>query len=181
MISIKRIYNEAVVSGLKSKTILDLDNTIYSIDQNFPNSNYGGCGIIAKLLYYALKKYFNYTPEIKLLIVGNSHHIPTTDEIENCPMLACNMDDPWEWRASHVVVMVNKRICMDSEGLHRINELAEDYRAYHISPVSIETLRRWVDTASSWNPTFNRRFIPNIAKFIDNLMNRIKRAQSAKK
>lgn len=130
--------------------------------------NYGGCGAFAKLIYYALKKKFNIEPIILGLGVGTK---PTPDKVETSKVL---YGSSWNSFMDHVVVQIpgtNK--CIDSDGIHTLDWLLDEYNMKWAMPVSIQTLNKWVANSAGWNHSFRRISIPNIAHYIDTLMDKI--------
>mgnify|MGYP000956936237 CR=1 FL=1 len=158
-------------------------NVIAPISQRYTKVNYGGCGAIAKLIYYAIKKYFNVTPEISLLIHSYEGYDPTPKEIDACKhfpdSIQCNSNH--HWYADHVVIMLNDSWCLDSKGLSSINNALYENNCHTHVPCTIQQLMRWVSSSIGWNDTFKRHSIPNIAKFIDKRMKEVQAVKNANK
>jgi hypothetical protein len=150
------------------------------------NINYGGCGAMAKLLYYACKKHLGVTPKIVCLLatytfLGNTAKTTDLNSMDNLRELN-------EERISliHIILQIpGTNVCLDSDGFHSLKWFEETYMNKCITPesrkiatlvsndtASIQTLSKWVNKSYNWNDTFSRSRIPDLAKQVEELMSK---------
>jgi hypothetical protein len=148
------------------------------------NINYGGCGAMAKLLYYACKKHLGVTPKIICLLAtykfleknAKSYNLANVDSLGELNEDGISL--------VHIIVQIpGTNVCLDSDGFHSMNWFMETYLnkclttegqkiATMISndTASIQKLSKWVNQSSNWNSTFSRVRIPDLASEIEDIM-----------
>jgi hypothetical protein len=168
--------------GLVEKDINIALRSAYKED----NINYGGCGAMAKLLYYACKKHLGVTPNIVCLLATytflekNAKNI-NLNNVDN--LIELNGD---QIHLIHIILQIpGTNVCLDSDGFHSRKWFEETYLNKCLTPesrkiatlisndsLSIQKLSKWVSQPFNWNETFSRVRIPDLAKEVDELMSK---------
>jgi hypothetical protein len=104
-----------------------------------PNTNCGGCGVVAKILYKALHKRY---PNMSIWYL---------DDYDISEYYVYNQ--PYTPR--HVVIKID-RYYYDASGVYSLTQLRNLWKFTDKWKVSYQYLVNSVDN-SSWNPKFNRR------------------------
>lgn len=190
---LKNLIQEEIKLFEKSRTGLpgDVEKDInISLRNSYKedNINYGGCGAMAKLLYYACKKHLGVTPEIICLLA--------TYKIFEREAASANlnryanfqeMGDDIGARLVHIILRIpGTNVCLDSDGFHSLKWFIDTYTNLSIMPgparkiavllsndsANIQTLTKWVNESRHWNDTFSRVRIPDLAKEVDAIMSK---------
>lgn len=168
--------------GLVEKDINIALRSAYKDD----NINYGGCGAMAKLLYYACKKHLGVTPKIVCLLATFKFlekNAKSTNLSEVDSLIELHQD---HIHLIHIILQIpGTNVCLDSDGFHSLKWFEETYLNKCLTPeargvatmitndsVSIQTLSKWVSNSNNWNDTFSRVRIPDLAKEVDALMSK---------
>lgn len=131
----------------------------------FPReTNFGGCGIVAKLLYYGIKKRFNVTPTI--VFMGNG--MDTEWDLNQQITEFINTEG---WRHVGIMIPGFPDYVIDSSGVQKRSDLERYDGLYDFNTTcTIKTLSKLIETSNVWNPTFKRSNIPNLVKVIDEIL-----------
>ena len=166
-------------TGLRSIHMNQADMNRW-INSKTPHSkiNYGGCGMFAKLLYYNMRKYLNITPEI--ILFDTSEQLQD-GEINKYPSLQDFN------RAGHMCVHIVLKVgdyYIDSSGVHKFSWFTNVYGGWfkltEQTGMTIQTLSKWVSSANSWNPTFNRESTGEINKAMVDIVKHVAEISSKK-
>ena len=150
------------------------------------NINYGGCGAMAKLLYYACKKHLGITPKIVCLLATYKFFEKNAKSINlaNYNNLADLTDESIS--LIHIIVQIpGTNVCLDSDGFHSLDWFMKTYYNKCLPPesqkiatmvsndsASIQMLSKWVNQSYNWNRTFSRGRIPDLAKEVEEIMSK---------
>jgi hypothetical protein len=150
------------------------------------NINYGGCGAMAKLLYYACKKHLGITPKIVCLLATYKFLEKNAKSVNlsNVDSLVDLNDEGLS--LIHIIVQIpGTNVCLDSDGFHSLDWFMKTYYNKCLPPesqkiatmvsndsVSIQMLSKWVNQSFNWNRTFSRGRIPDLAKEVEELMSK---------
>jgi hypothetical protein len=104
-----------------------------------PNTNCGGCGVVAKILYKELHKQY---PNISIWYL---------DDCDISEYYVYNQ--PYTPR--HVVIKIG-RYYYDAKGIYSLDQLRDVWKFTNKWKVSYQYLVNSIDN-SRWNPKFNRR------------------------
>ena len=189
---LKKIIREEIALLEKSRTGLpgaaEKDINIALRDAyKEDNINYGGCGAMAKLLYYACKKYLGITPKIVVIFTTYNDRISYAKHVNlNDYDSIGSLVNSEQMFLSHVVIQIpGTNVCLDSNGWHSLNWYLNEYTK-HIVPAAqafastvandtleVSTLSKWLNISMEWNSTFNRSRIPDLAKHVDEIMKKV--------
>jgi len=173
MIKLSDILKEAGRTGIMRGTAEKEMNTGIRKDFKRTNINYGGCGVFAQLMYYAIKKEFGVSPIILTLLrhnASNRNRYKNDANINNFKSLGDFSDVGY--MLSHIIIEIpNSNYCIDSDGIHSKKWFDIEYTPDRYNDkMTIQTLTRWARNKESWNDMFDRAEIPNIVKKIDAIM-----------
>ena len=174
MIKLSDILKEAGRTGLMRGTAEKEMNTGIRKDFKHLQINYGGCGVFAQLMYYAIKKEFGVSPIILTLLrqqgAINRHRYKNDANINNFKSLGDFNDT--NYLIQHIIIEIpNSNYCIDSDGIHSKKWVDTEYEPDRYNDkMNIQTLTRWARNKESWNDMFDRAEIPMIVKKVDDIM-----------
>jgi hypothetical protein len=139
------------------------------INRKIRNINYGGCGVMAVMIYDKLKL-LGYKPKICVMVYNIANFSKSMDMYYKHG-LEYYVDNRTEG-LPHIVVKANGYY-IDSSGAysnyHEINSMAE----YLYEDVDVEFIRECCDVVDIWNNVFDRNKISIIQKNMDKIYNQI--------
>ena len=159
---------------MKEFILDELQDFAVEMDEKYPNMNFGGCCVFASLF---AKRMIDLIPTIKIVVedrvTGNSCSI---DDVRN--NIENNTVNDWYDNGidfTHVLIQFEYQgeiFWYDANGIHTDMvefELVDGY-------LGILEALELVNDNEGWNPSFNRKDIPNIKRDIYNFHRRFKRS-----